>query len=421
MGAAHEARTEGDAPQSGAPLAGLRVIDMSTYVAGPSGGMTLAQLGADVIRVDPVGGATDTRRLPLDSKGNSLYWAGLNRGKRSVEIDLSSAEGRELVTRLIASAGPESGILLTNAVGQRWLEYETLREHREDLIQVHIAGRADGKPAVDYTVNCEVGLPLVTGPADFTRPVNHVLPAWDLLTGLHAALAILTAERTRARTGRGQLVRVALADVAVATMAHLGFVADVLVNGRGRLREGNYLYGSFGNDFATADGERVMLVALTERHWHKVVEMTGIGEAIEALERSLGVDLDDEAMRYEYREVLAALIRPWFEEHTYEEVTKRLDAAKVLWGPYRTVEQFVRAEDSLMHASDLMAEVDDPGIGTYPAPRSVLGFSNWELVPVASAPRLGEHTHEVLGSVLGLDDGALAELAERDLIRSRGG
>src|SRR4051812_38355469 len=114
------------------PLDGLRIIDVSTYVAGPSGAMTLAQLGADVIRIDPIGGATDIRRLPLDGKGNSLYWAGLNKAKRSVELDLAGAEGRALVAALLATPGPENGILLTNAVGQRWLSYDELVTHRPD-------------------------------------------------------------------------------------------------------------------------------------------------------------------------------------------------------------------------------------------------------------------------------------------------
>src|SRR3954451_23512483 len=91
------------------PLAGVRVVDVSTYVAGPSGGMTLAQLGADVIRGDPVGGATDVRRLPLDRNGRSLYWAGLNKGKRSIEIDTSSAVGRDLVARLLSVPGDGNG------------------------------------------------------------------------------------------------------------------------------------------------------------------------------------------------------------------------------------------------------------------------------------------------------------------------
>jgi 2-methylfumaryl-CoA isomerase len=397
------------------PLQDLRILDLSTYVAGPSGAMCLAQLGADVIRVDPIGGATDVRRLPVDGKGNSLYWAGLNKAKRSVEIDTRSAEGRDLVRRLIAGSGPGGGIVLTNAVGQPWLSYDQLVDVRPDLIMVHIAGRADGRPAVDYTVNCEVGLPYLTGPADFQRPVNHVLPAWDLLTGLHAAVAILSAERTRSRTGRGGLLRVALSDVAVSTMAHLGFVADVTVNGRGRLREGNYLYGSFGCDFRTADGDRVMVVALTERHWRRLVELTDTGEAISALERSLGVDLQDEEARYRYREVLAALIAPWFEEHGSEEVRSGLEASQVLWGPYRTVEQLVRDDDSLLARSRLFADVPHPGIGTFPTPRSVLEGA-CPPGPPAPAPALGADTGEVLGELLQLDPATLDDLRVRGVV-----
>jgi 2-methylfumaryl-CoA isomerase len=398
------------------PLAGLRIIDLSTYVAGPSGTMTLAQLGAEVIRVDPVGGATDTRRLPLAPDGTSLYWIGLNKAKRSVEVDLRSPEGRELVTSLITAPGPENGIMLTNAVGQRWLDYDVLRQRREDLIQVHIEGRADGKPAVDYTVNCEVGLPVLTGPVDFERPVNHVLPAWDLLTGMHAAVAILAAERVRTRTGKGQQVTVALSDVAVAAMAHLGFVADVVVNGRGRLREGNYLYGSFGSDFPTADGHRVMIVALTERHWRNLIEMTGLRDTITALEESLQVDLTAEEARYEYREVLAALLRSWFQSRTLADVTAGLEESKVLWGTYRSIEEFVTHPQSLLHTGDLMVDVEQPGIGSFPVPKSVLSFTGWDGAAPTAASNLGADTDSVLGSVLGLDDSDLDDLRKRGVI-----
>ena len=392
------------------PLEGLRIIEIATYVAGPSGGMALAQLGAEVVRLDPVGGATDTRRLPLDSRGNSLYWAGLNKGKRSVEVDFRSPAGRALVADLIRASGPGGGILLTNAVGQDWLEYDSLVEHRPDLIEVHIAGRPDGRPAVDYTVNCEVGLPFLTGPSEYAAPVNHVLPAWDLLTGLHAAIGILVAERERSRSGRGQLIRVNLSDVAAATMGHLGFLADVVLNGGGRLREGNYLYGSFGCDFATADGRRVMVVALTQRHWRKLVELTGLRETIAVLERSLGVDLAGEEARYRYREVLAALFRPWFASRDYDEVVREVEAAQLLWGPYRTVEELLHAKDSILATSSLFEIVEHPGIGAFPAPRSVLQLGAFEPAPVEAAPRLGADTSDVLGSWLGLDGEAITRL-----------
>jgi len=399
---------------SEAPLDGLRIVELSTYVAGPSGAMTLAQLGADVIRIDPIGGATDYRRLPLGPNGSSLYWAGLNKAKRSIEIDTTNEEGRELVGALIGAPGADGGILLTNAVGQSWLSFESMRQYRPDLIAVHIMGRSDGKPAVDYTVNCEVGLPSITGPVDADRPVNHVLPAWDFMTGLHAAIGILAAERVRLRTGKGQLINVALGDVAVATISHLGFVADVVMNGRSRMRDGNYLYGSFGCDFGTSDNQRVMIVALSERHWRKLIDVTGIAGAITALEDSLHVDFDVEDVRYQYRNILEALMRPWFESRTLDELAQLLDAGKILWGPYRTLENFVNDPSSLLNITSLMSDVNQPGIGTFPIPRSVLDFSLWADGEPSPAPILGADTNETLHELLGLSDGEL------DTLRSRG-
>src|ERR1700758_4367326 len=102
-------------------LAGLRVVEGSAFVAAPLGGMTLAQLGADVIRFDQIGGGLDFQRWPLAADGQSLFWAGLNKGKRSFQVDISSSEGRELVTELIV----RTGILLTNFPARGWLGYET--------------------------------------------------------------------------------------------------------------------------------------------------------------------------------------------------------------------------------------------------------------------------------------------------------
>jgi crotonobetainyl-CoA:carnitine CoA-transferase CaiB-like acyl-CoA transferase len=173
--------------EPGAPLLdGLRIVEISSFVAAPLGGMTLAQLGADVIRIDPLGGAADTARWPLAPSGESLLWTGMNKGKRSITADFRTMEGREVVTRLAA----EAGIVLTNAVGRDWLTYEALTEYRPDLIHLQVEGHHDGGAAVDYTVNAEIGFPLVTGPPELAGPVNHVLPAWDIACGLYAAGAV---------------------------------------------------------------------------------------------------------------------------------------------------------------------------------------------------------------------------------------
>ncbi len=408
-----------DAPRAHRPLEGVTVLDLSTYVAGPSASMTLAQLGARVVRIDPLGGATDTRRAPVTSDGTSLYWAGLNKGKKSIVVDTRSPEGRGLVMSMLGSPGDGGGIVLTNAVAANWLSYEALKSHRADVILVHILGHSDGTPAVDYTVNCEVGLPLLTGSTDHSQPVNHVLPAWDLLTGAHAALAVVTAERERTRTGLGCHVQISLADVAIASMAHLGFVADVVVNRRTRAREGNFLYGSFGCDFATSDGKRVMVVALTVGHWNRLLEVTGVGPVINALAAQLAIDLSMEHERYEHRQVLAALLAPWFESRTLAEVTDRLERSGVLWGRYRDVVELVHDPDSLIARSDRFSVIDQPGVGPYPAPASVIVGSGWDVSEPMPAPRLGEHTTSVLRDLAGLDEGCITDLRERGVVAVR--
>jgi 2-methylfumaryl-CoA isomerase len=401
-----------------APLAGLRIVELSTYVAGPSGAMALAHLGAEVIRVDPIGGATDTRRLPLAPSGRSIYWAGLNQSKQSIEIDTRRPEGRDLVLDLLATGGDGGGILLTNAVGQAWLDPEALKSARQDLIQVRIQGHSDGAPAVDYTINSEVGLPLVTGPTESSLPVNHVLPAWDLLAGTHAAIAVLAAHRHRLATGEGQFVTVSLADVAAASMAHLGFVGDLVVNGRARLREGNYLYGTFGCDFGTGDGHRVMLVALTPRHWAHLVDATGIAPVVAAFESSADVDLTLEEERYRHRRVLSALLEPFFAERTLEEVSKILTASGVLWGCYRSLEHFVTDPGSLLGRSPIFTELDHEDIGRYPVPGSVLRTPAGAIEPSPAHP-VGADTDHVLGSLLGLTDDELTQMRAAGLLGGR--
>jgi 2-methylfumaryl-CoA isomerase len=378
-------------------LEGLRIVEVSSFVAAPLGGMTLAQLGADVIRVDPLGGAADTGRWPLAPSGTSLLWTGMNKGKRSVTVDLRSSEGREVVTRLAADAG----IVLTNAVGRGWLGYEALSAVRPDLIHLQIEGRPDGSAAVDYTVNAEIGFPLVTGPVDHAGPVSHVLPAWDVACGLYAAVGLLAAERRRSRTGEGAQIRLPLYDVALATAGNLGFLAEAQL-GEERPRIGNHLYGGFGRDFAVSDG-RVMVVALTGRHFTDLCEVTGLAETVAELARLLHADFSVDGDRYRHREALAALLAPWFQARTLADVEKALTGTSVLWAPYK------RFSELDLEGSPLMHEIDQPGVGRLRAPASPLDTGERTTAP---APALGEHTDTVLAS-LGMD---AADLRARGVV-----
>jgi len=382
--------------EEAAPLAGLRILEISSFVAAPLGGMTLAQLGADVIRIDPIGGAADVSRWPLAPNGASLYWAGLNKGKRSVTLDLRDASGRDTLRDLVAKSGPDGGIVLTNA-GFPWLSHEELSKDRPDLIHLQITGRRDGGPAVDYTVNAAMGFPLATGPGGLPAPVNHVLPAWDVACGLYAAVGLLAAERHRRRTGQGRAITLPLADVALAVTGHLGFLAEAGLAGAGRPRIGNHLYGGFARDFRTRRGDSVMIVTLTARHFADLARVTGLTETFGGLEKLLGADFAAESDRYEHREVIAALLAPWFARHTVAEIAAAFAGTSVLWERYRTFAELAADPDLL--DNPLVRLVDQPGIGAVLATGSPLAQPG--VSGVSPAPVLGADTAAVLAGLRG--------------------
>ncbi|HEY6538876.1 MAG TPA: CoA transferase [Candidatus Dormibacteraeota bacterium] len=401
-------------PRGRGILAGLQVVEVSAFVAAPLGGATLAALGADVIRVDPLGGGPDRARWPVHL-GHSLYWDGLNRGKRSLAIDLGQPQGRELVSRLVTAPGADRGFLLTNLGRRDWLTREVLRRRREDVVVVRIEGNRDGSVAVDYTVNAALGFPWLTGPEATVGPVNHVLPAWDCMTGFLAATALLAAERQRSRTGSGEEVRISLSDVALAVSSHLGLVAEAELEAEPRPRLGNDIYGSFGRDFQTRDRRRLMVVALTPRHWRALVLASGIGEQVEALERRLGADLSDEAERFRHREAIAGLLAEWCLAHDLDEVAARLTAEGAVWGPYQTVQEMVTSDPRLAPGA-LFERVEEPGLGPHLVARSPLRFDSAPDLAPSPAPRLGEHTREILRDELGLAPAEIKGLEHQGLI-----
>ena len=387
------------------PLAGVRIIEISSFVAVPLAGMTLAQLGAEVIRIDPIGGAADYQRWPLTDGGASIYWAGLNKGKRSVAADMRSPGGQQLIQRLVADAG----VLITNVAGRQWHSHQTLAAQRPDLIHLEVVGRADGTTGVDYTVNAATGFPLVTGPPDQRGPVNHVLPAWDVSCGLYAVVAILAALRRRDSTGQGSAIRLPLDDVALATAANLGFLTEVMVNGTQRPRLGNAIYGQYGQNFTSSDGAWFMVVALTNRHFRDLTELTGTTKAVAAVAEAFGADFTDEGQRYEHREVLSGLFAPWFRSHTADEIAAALSGSSILWDRYQSFAE--AAESPRVAANPLFARLEQPRIGSYLAPGLPMSVDGSHTV-ATPAPALGDDTAAVLAERLGMSAGEIADLIE---------
>ena len=394
----------------------MRVVEGSAFVAAPLGGMTLAQLGADVIRFDPTGGGLDYDRWPITAEGRSLFWAGLNKGKRSIAIDIRSPRGKQIVQDLICAPGTEGGLFLTNFPARGWLDYEALKAKRQDLVMVNICGHHDGGTAVDYTVNPAVGFPAVTGPSDDPRPVNHLLPAWDAITGQMAAVGLLAAERHRRNTREGQLVRIALSDVALAMIGNLGKIAEVMINDNDRPKDGNYLYGAFGRDFETLEGQRVMVVALTGSQWKSLREATGLESAFGKLEERVGLDLRQAGNRYRVRREIAKILEPWFHARMLGEIREIFDKNRVSWSPYRTLRQVVEGDPECSTENPMFSMVEQPGIGTYLMPGSPLQFGALPRLAATRAPLLGEHTDEILSTVLELSDSEIANLHDKRVV-----
>ena len=397
-------------------LSGLRVVEAAAFVAGPTGGLYLAQMGATVVRIDAIGGGPDFRRWPLSAAGDSLYWEGLNKGKLSIQIDLARPEGRELAVALATAPGDDAGLFLTSFPVDGFLSHANLAARRADIITARIMGWANGKPALDYTVNAAVGVPDMTGPMGDARPVNAVLPAWDLLGGAWAAFAMVSALQRRRLTGEGAEIRVPLSDLAATSLSHLGFAAEAMLHGdRGRL--GNDLFGAFGRDFGTACGARIYLVAITPKQWRGLVAALGVREAVAGVEAATGTDFArDEGARFTHRAALFPLFEAAMAARTLAELGPALDAAGVTWGPYQTLGQAVRGDARLFTQNPQFQTIAHPSGLTYPAAGPAATLAGEARGAVRAAPKLGAHTDQVLSDVLGLDSGAIGRLHDQGLV-----
>lgn len=387
-------------------LNGLSVIEASSFVASPTAGLYLAQMGAEVIRVDQIGGGPDFRRWPVTKGNDSLYWENLNRAKKSVALDLGSPQGRELLQELVRKTGQ----FVTNFPAEGFLSHAKLAEGRADLVTVRVMGWADGSPALDYTVNNSVGYPMMTGAGP--DPVNHVLPAWDLLTGAYAAFAMLAGIQKRAQTGEGLEVRIPLSDVAIGTVANLGGIAEVLYTGSNRPRLGNAVYGLFGRDFVTADGVRTMIVVVTPRQWANLVDALRLESAVAAIEAERGVSFaKDDGLRFNHRDALYPLFEAAIGARAHADLAAAFDAGGIVHSAYRTMLDAAN-DPALVANNPVFGTAENPSGFNYPAAGSFATVPQLDRQAPQPAPRNGANSEEILAERLGLSSGAIAALID---------
>jgi 2-methylfumaryl-CoA isomerase len=306
------------------------------------------------------------------TEGRSLAWENLNRAKKSVALDLRSAEGRELCVELARRTGQ----LITNLPEKSFLSQDAVSAGRPYMISVRIMGWHDGRQAMDFTVNAASGYPLMTGPVEWDQdaapPVNQVLHAWDFITGAFCAFAIMAALHHRAATGEGSDVRVPLGDVAMGTVANSGAMAEMLYRGADRPRLGNAIWGALGRDFTSRDGKRFMVAVLTPNQWNAMVGALAIAEPIAALETETGVTFArSDHNRFVHREALFDIVQDAARQLDYAELAERLTKAGATFERYRTM--YEAANDPVLVADNPLfgPSPANPSGFEYPAPRSL--------------------------------------------------
>ena len=382
-----------------APLAGLRVVELARILAGPWIGQTLADLGADVIKIEAPGG-DDTRRwgppfvrsadgTPLDA----AYFHACNRGKRSVVADLGDAGERARVLELIDGADVLIENFRTGGLAKFGLDYAALAARNPRLVYCSVTGFGQNGPyaeraGYDAMIQAMCGLMDLTGEPD-GAPQKIGVALVDIMTGLYGTIAIQAALAQRARTGRGQHVDMALLDVGVAVLANQAL--NYLVSGDVPRRLGNAHPNIVPYQaFAVADGN-IMLAVGNDAQFRRLCEL--LGEPQLADDARYATNAARVAARAGLVPRLAALLGAW----KRDELLSRLEALGVPAGPINTVADVFR--DPQVRHRGLVCELPAPEVvgGRLPSVRTPIRYSEAELALERPAPRLGQHTAEVIG------------------------
>ena len=407
--------------QQGA-LAGLKVLDLSRVLAGPWASQLLADLGADVVKVERPGAGDDTRAWGPPwladedgrSTGESAYYLSANRNKRSLTVDLSAPDGQDLVRRLAA----EADVLIENfkvgGLQQYGLDYASLKLLNPRLIYCSITGFGQTGPyaaraGYDFLIQGMGGLMSLTGRADGSPgegPLKVGVALTDVMTGLYATIAVLAALAYRERSGEGQYIDLALLDVQIACLANQA--ANYLVGGVVPTRMGNAHPNIVPyQDFPTADGHMIITVGNDNQF---ASFCTALGQPEWAsLER-----FATNPQRVRHRDELVGLIRERTVGRTTDEWIAVMEAAGVPCGPINSLDRVFA--DPQVQARELRVEMAHPLAGTVPLVANPIHMSASPVGYVRPPPTLGEHTEEVLESWLGLSAPEIDALRQRKIV-----
>jgi crotonobetainyl-CoA:carnitine CoA-transferase CaiB-like acyl-CoA transferase len=398
------------------PLSHIRVLDLSRVLAAPWTGQNLADLGAEVIKVERPGKGDDSRAFgpPFlkNAEGKdtaeSAYFAAANRGKKSITLDLSKPEGQKIVRDLAA----RSDVLLENYkygdLARYGLGYDDLKQVNPRLIYCSVTGFGQTgpyreKPGYDFMIQGMGGLMSITGERDDVPgggPQRVGVPIVDMMTGMYASIAVCAAIAHRAEKGVGQHLDLALLDTQVAFLANqaMNYLSTGEVPGRiGNAHPNIVPYQTF----KTADGD-IILACGNDNLFNKFCEVAGCPE-LKTDER-----FSTNSRRVDNRVLVTERLNEVFKKRTTREWVEALEAAGVPNGPINNIRQVF--EEPQVRARGLRIDLPHPTAGTVPLVASPMRFSATPLEHKMPPPTLGQHTEEILREVLGMDDAAIAKL-----------
>jgi crotonobetainyl-CoA:carnitine CoA-transferase CaiB-like acyl-CoA transferase len=392
------------------PLDGLRVLELGHIIAGPSAGLLLADLGADVIKVEKPGEGDQTRGMPA---GNGANFHFLNRNKRSITIDLKgSPEGRALFLRLARGSDIVIDNFAYGAVEGLGLGYDVLERENPRIIYMALKGFLPGpyeaRPFLDELAQMSAGLAFMTGPRG--QPMRAGASIVDVGAAAYGVIAVLAALQQRAQTGRGQKITSGLYETTVfwvgQWLANYGATGEPSVP-MPEIRQGTRMGWGIYQLFTAADGERVFVGITSNAHWERFCTEFGLADLL-ADER-----LNDNSKRVAARAWLPARIAEEMRKYPSAALAERLERAKIPFAPLRRPDQLV--DDPHLNASEQWMATPLPGRPPAKLPKMPLRSTAYDFSLRRPAPQLGEHTREVLQE-FGLSKDDIDALASRRVI-----